>query len=67
MANAMHGAGFSQSHNVSRQSLSAESYAGNTSFADDSQMLDRDGNEDADSFSEAFRRQSQARVEDKRE
>ncbi|KAK4241269.1 RFX DNA-binding domain-containing protein [Achaetomium macrosporum] len=38
------------SHSMSRQSLSAESFAGNTSFADDSQMLDRDGNDDGDSF-----------------
>ncbi|KAH6626393.1 hypothetical protein B0J18DRAFT_139962 [Chaetomium sp. MPI-SDFR-AT-0129] len=38
------------SHSMSRQSLSAESFAGNTSFADDSQMLDRDVNEDGDSF-----------------
>ncbi len=51
MANSMHGAGFSQSHNASRQSMSAESFAGNTSFAEDSQMLDRDGNEDNESFS----------------
>ncbi|KAK4042877.1 hypothetical protein C8A01DRAFT_44096 [Parachaetomium inaequale] len=38
------------SHSISRQSLSAESFAGNTSFADDSQMLDRDLNDDGDSF-----------------
>ncbi|SPQ21662.1 fbd36781-ed4c-4a6e-bf72-9e9e4e4b862c [Thermothielavioides terrestris] len=38
------------SHSMSRQSLSADSFAGNTSFADDSQMLDRDGNDDGDSF-----------------
>ncbi|KAK4105053.1 hypothetical protein N658DRAFT_493161 [Parathielavia hyrcaniae] len=38
------------SHSMSRQSLSAESFAGNTSFADDSQMLDRDVNDDGDSF-----------------
>ncbi|KAL2197597.1 hypothetical protein P885DRAFT_68719 [Corynascus similis CBS 632.67] len=38
------------SHSMSRQSLSAESFAGNTSFADDSQMLERDGNDDGDSF-----------------
>ncbi|KAL2126921.1 hypothetical protein VTI74DRAFT_11605 [Chaetomium olivicolor] len=37
-------------HSMSRQSLSADSFAGNTSFADDSQMLDRDGNEDGDSL-----------------
>ncbi|KAK4156471.1 hypothetical protein C8A00DRAFT_12588 [Chaetomidium leptoderma] len=38
------------SHSISRQSLSADSFAGNTSFADDSQMLDRDVNDDGDSF-----------------
>jgi regulatory factor X len=38
------------SHSMSRQSLSADSFAGNTSFADDSQMLDRDINDDGDSF-----------------
>ena len=38
------------SHSMSRQSLSADSFAGNTSFADDSQMLDRDVNDDGDSF-----------------
>lgn len=38
------------SHSLSRQSLSADSFAGNTSFADDSQMLDRDVNDDGDSF-----------------
>lgn len=41
---------FHHSHSMSRQSLSADSFAGNTSFADDSQMLDRDGNDDGDSF-----------------
>jgi regulatory factor X len=30
--------------------MSAESFAGNTSFADDSQMMDRDGIDDGDSF-----------------
>ncbi|KAL2152029.1 hypothetical protein VTH82DRAFT_5213 [Thermothelomyces myriococcoides] len=38
------------SHSMSRQSLSADSFAGNTSFADDSQMLERDVNDDGDSF-----------------
>ncbi|KAK5662809.1 hypothetical protein OQA88_6219 [Cercophora sp. LCS_1] len=37
------------SHTMSRHSLSADSFAGNTSFADDSQMMDRDG-DDNDSF-----------------
>lgn len=41
---------FHHAHSVSRQSLSAESFTGNTSFADDSQMPDRDGNDDNDSF-----------------
>jgi len=41
---------FHHGHTVSRHSVSAESFGGNTSFADDSQMLDRDGNEDNDSF-----------------
>ena len=41
---------FHPSHSMSRQSLSAESFAGNTSFADDSQMMDRDGNDDNESF-----------------
>ncbi|GAB1314360.1 RFX DNA-binding domain-containing protein [Madurella fahalii] len=35
---------------MSRHSLSADSFAGNNSFADDSQMMDRDGNGDGDSF-----------------
>ncbi|CCC13345.1 unnamed protein product [Sordaria macrospora k-hell] len=34
------------SHSMSRQSLSADSFAGNTSFVEDSQMLDHDGNND---------------------
>jgi regulatory factor X len=38
------------SHSMSRQSLSADSFAGNNSFADDSQLVDRDGNGDGDSF-----------------
>jgi regulatory factor X, other len=37
-------------HSMSRQSMSADSFAGNTSFADDSQMIDRDANDDGDSF-----------------
>lgn len=40
---------FHPSQALGRQSLSAESFAGNVSFADDSQMLD--GNEEGDSFS----------------
>ncbi|KAK0727958.1 RFX DNA-binding domain-containing protein [Lasiosphaeria miniovina] len=39
------------SHSMSRQSMSVDSFAGNTSFADDSQMMDRDANDDGDSFS----------------
>lgn len=47
----MHSASFHHhSQSVSRQSMSAESFTGNGSFADDSQMLDRDGNEDGESF-----------------
>jgi len=38
------------SHSIGRHSMSADSFAGNTSFADDSQMIDRDGNDDNDSF-----------------
>jgi regulatory factor X len=38
------------SHSISRHSMSADSFAGNTSFADDSQMMDRDANDDNDSF-----------------
>jgi regulatory factor X, other len=49
MSSHMHGASFYQSHSM-RQSLSAESFANNASFADDSQMLDHEGNEDGDSF-----------------
>ncbi|KAK4177221.1 RFX DNA-binding domain-containing protein [Triangularia setosa] len=45
----MQNVAFHHSHSMSRQSISADSFAGNTSF-DDSQMLDRDGNEDGDSF-----------------
>lgn len=41
---------FHHSHSMSRQSLSADSFAGNTSFAEDSQMMDRDGNDEGDSF-----------------
>ncbi|KAK4164885.1 transcriptional regulator RFX1 [Cladorrhinum sp. PSN259] len=41
---------YHHSQSMSRQSISADSFAGNTSFADDSQMLERDGNEDGDSF-----------------
>lgn len=50
VSNSMQGVSFNASHSISRQSISADSFAGNTSFADDSQMLDRDGNDDADSF-----------------
>lgn len=39
---------FQHSHSLSR-----DSFGGNTSFADDSQMLDRDGNDDGDSFNGA--------------
>ncbi|KAK4679620.1 hypothetical protein QC764_205740 [Podospora pseudoanserina] len=46
----MQSVAFHHSHSMSRQSISADSFAGNTSF-DDSQMLDRDGNDDGDSFS----------------
>ncbi len=46
----MQSVAFHHSHSMSRQSLSADSFAGNTSFADDSQMLDRDGNDEGDSF-----------------
>lgn len=35
---------------LSRHSMSAESFGGNGSFAEDSQILDRDGNEEAESF-----------------
>ncbi|KAK3378140.1 RFX DNA-binding domain-containing protein [Podospora didyma] len=42
--------GHSHSHSMSRQSMSVDSFAGNTSFADDSQMLDRDVGDDGDSF-----------------
>lgn len=50
VANSMQGVSFHAGHSLSRQSMSADSFAGNTSFADDSQMMDRDGNDDADSF-----------------
>ncbi|KAK4203709.1 RFX DNA-binding domain-containing protein [Triangularia verruculosa] len=45
----MQSVAFHHSHSMSRHSISADSFAGNTSF-DDSQMLDRDGNDDGDSF-----------------
>ncbi len=54
MAASMHNASFSQNHNVRRQSMSAESFTGNGSFAEDSQMLDRDGNDEADTFTGAL-------------
>ncbi|KAK3402972.1 RFX DNA-binding domain-containing protein [Sordaria brevicollis] len=38
------------SHSMSRQSLSADSFAGNTSFVEDSQMVDPDGNNDHGSY-----------------
>lgn len=41
---------FRHNSNLSRHSVSAESFTGNGSFAEDSQMLDRDG-EDGDSMS----------------
>lgn len=41
---------YHHSQSMSRQSISADSFAGNTSFADDSQMMEPDGNEDGDSF-----------------
>jgi len=47
---AMQSVPFHAAHNMSRQSMSADSFAANTSFADDSQMLDREGNDDGDSF-----------------
>lgn len=50
VSSSMQGVSFHTGHSMSRQSISADSFAGNTSFADDSQMLDRDGNDDADSF-----------------
>lgn len=43
----MQSVAFHHSHSMSRQSISADSFAGNTSF-DDSQLLDRDGNEEGD-------------------
>ncbi|KAJ9142544.1 Transcriptional regulator RFX1 [Coniochaeta hoffmannii] len=45
----LHNASFQRASNLSRHSVSADSFNGNASFADDSQMLDRDGDE-ADSF-----------------
>jgi len=50
VSNSMQGVSFHAGQSISRQSMSADSFAGNTSFADDSQMMDRDGNDDADSF-----------------
>lgn len=41
---------FHQNPNLSRQSVSAESFGGNGSFVEDSQMLDREGNDEGDSF-----------------
>lgn len=38
------------SHSMSRQSLSADSFAGNSSFVEDSQMVDHDGNNDHGSY-----------------
>ena len=38
------------SHSMSRQSLSADSFAGNTSFVEDGQMVDADGNNDHGSY-----------------
>jgi regulatory factor X len=52
-AASLHNAQFHHNAVLSRQSLSAESFNGNTSFADDSQMLDVDGNEEGDSFAGA--------------
>lgn len=46
----MHGGPFPSSHHMNRQSMSHDSYAGNNGFADDSQLLDRDGMDDGDSF-----------------
>ncbi|OIW29595.1 hypothetical protein CONLIGDRAFT_575352 [Coniochaeta ligniaria NRRL 30616] len=48
----MHNASFQRASNLSRHSMSADSFAGNGSFADDSQMLDREGDE-GDSFAGA--------------
>ncbi|KAK2070768.1 hypothetical protein P8C59_005238 [Phyllachora maydis] len=50
MNTSMHGAQFHQSHSMNRQSMSADSFNGNASFADDSQLMDRDGHDDGDSF-----------------
>jgi regulatory factor X len=48
----LHNASFQRNSNLSRHSVSADSFTGNGSFADDSQMLDRDGDE-GDSFAGA--------------
>lgn len=41
---------YHDSHSMSRQSLSADSFGGNTSFVEDSQMVDHDGNNDHGSY-----------------
>jgi regulatory factor X len=41
-------------HSLSRQSMSVDSFAGNTSFADDSQMFDRDNGDSQDANLESF-------------
>ncbi|KAL1879075.1 hypothetical protein VTK73DRAFT_7401 [Phialemonium thermophilum] len=46
----MHGGSFHHHPNLGRNSMSAESFGGNASFAEDSQMLDRDGNDDNESY-----------------
>lgn len=48
----LHNASFQRTSNLSRHSVSADSFTGNGSFVDDSQMLDRDG-EEGDSFAGA--------------
>ncbi|KAL1840731.1 hypothetical protein VTJ49DRAFT_171 [Mycothermus thermophilus] len=51
MSGPMHAVSFHHhTQSMSRHSVSADSFAGNTSFADDSQVLDRDANDDGDSF-----------------
>ncbi|KAL2021219.1 hypothetical protein VTK56DRAFT_7406 [Thermocarpiscus australiensis] len=50
----MQGVAFHHSHSMSRQSLSADSFAGNSSFAEDSQLLDRDGNNDGNNDGDSF-------------
>jgi regulatory factor X len=45
----LHNASFQRTSNLSRHSVSADSFTGNGSFVDDSQMLDREGDE-GDSF-----------------